>query len=168
MAVNLDAIDAAIRAVCPITGLVFNEAYMEGEEAIAEGRRIIFADAATLGQRAAAQALFDAWTPVAPIVPLVPALYAVAQLTIAAGAISGIDIASKLAGGFILDVGQYYMLFTDQQPDTSYLAKAYNGESKTFIREADKFTDGFIITVVDNAGAPVDVTNLSLEIIRVG
>jgi hypothetical protein len=97
-----------------------------------------------------------------------PSLYAVGQIAVADGEISGFDINSKFAGGFVLDVGSYYILFAEIQPDTSYLAKAYDGGLvRAFVEQANKFEDGFIITVIDAAGDPVDVPNLSLEIIRV-
>lgn len=100
--------------------------------------------------------------------PSTPTIYAIAQVAIADGAITGFDLNSKFAGGFVLDVGSYYILFAEIQPDTSYLAKAYDGGLvRAFVEQANKFEDGFIISVIDAAGDPVDVPNLSLEIIRV-
>lgn len=97
-----------------------------------------------------------------------PTLYAVAQITIADGEISGFDIASKFAGGFVLDTGSYYIFFSETQPDANYLAKAYDGGSvRAFISPENKAEDYFIVTVTDFDGNPIDTTTLSLEIIRV-
>lgn len=98
----------------------------------------------------------------------VPSLYAVAQITIADGEISGFEIASKFAGGFVLDTGSYYIFFAETQPDANYLAKAYDGGLvRAFISPENKAEDYFIVTVTDFEGNPVDTPSLSLEIIRV-
>lgn len=96
-----------------------------------------------------------------------PYLYSVATLTIADGEIFGIDLTSKFGGAFVLDVGLYCVLFAEPLADTSYLVKAYGSEHRTFIRETDKFTDSFFITCVDEAGAPIDVETLAVEVIKV-
>lgn len=107
-------------------------------------------------------------TPGSPTDPVFkPYLYSVATLTISDGEIFGIDLTSKFGGAFIFDVGVYCVLFAEPLADTSYLAKAYGSEHRTFVRETDKFTDSFIITCVDEAGAPVDVETIAVEIVKV-
>lgn len=94
-----------------------------------------------------------------------PRLYAVAQLTITPGDIGGIDVNSKFSAALYLDVGSYLVFFTEEQPDTSYLAKAYDDAAK--VRVTEKSTSYIAITVVDGNGDPVDPDEISVEIIRV-
>lgn len=94
-----------------------------------------------------------------------PYIYAVAQLGIEPGDISGIGINSRFSAALYLDVGSYLVFFTEEQPDTSYLAKAYDDAAK--VRVTEKTTSYIAITVVDGNGDPVDPDEISVEIIRV-
>lgn len=94
-----------------------------------------------------------------------PSLYAVAQLIISPGDIGGIDVNSKFSAALYMDVGNYLVFFTEEQPDTSYLAKAYDDASK--VRVTEKTTSYIAITAVDGNGDPVDPDEISVEIIRV-
>jgi hypothetical protein len=97
-----------------------------------------------------------------------PTLYAVAHLSIADGDIASVNITAKLAGAFRFDVGQYWVFFTDEQPDTSYMALAYDsGSVRAFVAESDKATDHFIITTTDFSGTFADPAEINLEIKRV-
>lgn len=101
----------------------------------------------------------------APGPVLRPEVYAVANLGINAGEISGIETAAKFSAAMYLDVGYYLLFFTETQPDTSYLAKAY--DDATRVRVTEKGTDYIAVTVTDNADNPVDPAEISVEIIRV-
>lgn len=94
-----------------------------------------------------------------------PQIYAVAQLTITPGDITGIGVNSRFSAALYMDVGSYLVFFTETQPDTSFLAKAYDDATK--VRVTEKATDYIAITVTDDAGDPVDPDEISVEIIRV-
>lgn len=98
---------------------------------------------------------------------LVPALYAVAELTIADGVIDGIPLNSRLSAALWFDVGLYYVFFAETQPDTNYLAKAYDGPN-TDLRISEKSADYFVVQAWDANGDPTDPAAVSIEIIRVG
>lgn len=165
--VNLNIIAAQIDEICANTGLVFS-APLDNDPG---QRRILFVSETSDEQRKAAQALFDAWDADAPIPPSppVPTLCALADLTISDGDISGIEVNSNLSGAFCFGVGEYWVFFSEPQPDTRYLALVYDGGGavRAFVRPENKFTDFFIITVIDFNGVPTDVASLSLEIKRV-
>lgn len=98
----------------------------------------------------------------------VPYLYATAQLTVADSDIASISITAKLAGAFRFDTGQYWVFFTDEQPDTNYMALAYDsGTVRAFVAEADKTTSYFVITTTDFTGTLADPDAINLEIKRV-
>lgn len=96
-----------------------------------------------------------------------PSLYAAAQLVIANGEISGIGINSRFAGAFILDVGKYFVMFFEPLADTEYMAMPTAiGSANAYVFPADKFMDGFIITVTDAVGIPADVEAVNISIVR--
>lgn len=101
----------------------------------------------------------------AAAIPSTPTIYAVAQLTVTPGDITGIGVNSKFSAALYLDVGSYLLFFAETQPDTSYLAKAYDDATK--VRVTEKATDYITITVTDDNGDPVDPAEISVEIIRV-
>jgi hypothetical protein len=103
-------------------------------------------------------------TPVPP--QPVPTLYAVAQLGITPGDISGIDVNSRFSAALYMDVGSYLLFFTETQPDTSYLAKAYDAAARVSVTE--KATDYILISATDDNGDPTDPAEVSVEVIRVG
>ncbi len=159
------ALDYALQSAgIPITGVSIGNANDKNTW------RVDFTPEATTPQRDQADAIiadFDIGTAVSTPSG-VPEIFAVAQLSIADGEISGVEIASKFAGAFVMDVGSYYMFFTETLPDTRYLAKAYDGGLiRAYVREEDKTPDYFVITVTDMEGAPTDVGSLSVEVIRV-
>lgn len=101
-----------------------------------------------------------------PAVPA-PAIYASAKLMIAGDNIDGIGVASKFSGAFRFDVGQYWLFFAETQPDTNYIALAFDGGAfRCEVRPEDCFTDYLVITITDFAGAPADPTSISLMITR--
>lgn len=95
-----------------------------------------------------------------------PTLYAVAQLGITPGDIVGIDVNSRFSAALYMDVGSYLLFFTETQPDTSYLAKAYDAGARVAVIE--KATDYIVISATDDNGDPTDPAEVSVEIIRVG
>lgn len=106
--------------------------------------------------------------PDAPAPDPTPYLYATAQIAIADSDIASISVSAKLSGAFRFDVGIYWVFFTDEQPDTQYMALVYDGGVvRSFVTEADKFTDYFVVTTTDFTGAPADPEAINIEIKRV-
>lgn len=106
---------------------------------------------------------------VAPEVPTpaaVPSLYAVAQLDITPGEITGIGVNSRFSAALYMDVGSYLIFFAETQPDTNYLAKAYDAGARVAVTE--RAEDYIVVTATDVSGDPTDPAEISLEIIRVG
>jgi hypothetical protein len=102
----------------------------------------------------------------AAVAVVTPTIYAVAQLVITPGDITGIDVTSRFGAALYMDVGSYLLFFTETQPDTSYLAKAYDAGARVSVTE--KSTDYIVITATDGNGDPTDPAEVSVEIIRVG
>lgn len=103
-----------------------------------------------------------------PLPDPTPYLYATAQIAIAANDISAISVSAKLSGAFRFDVGSYWVFFTDEQPDTQYMALVYDsGSVRSFVAEADKFTTYFVVTTTNFTGAPADPEAINIEIKRV-
>ena len=118
----------------------------------------------TAEEEAEADAAAEAEANAPPLVRS-PTIYAVAQLGITPGDITGIDVNSRFSAALYLDVGSYLVFFAEPQADTSYLAKAYDDATK--VRVTEKSTDYIAITVTDDNGDPVDPAEISVEIIRV-
>lgn len=92
--------------------------------------------------------------------------YAAAQLTISDGAVDGIPLNSRFSAALWADIGLYYIFFAESQPDTNYLAKAYDDAAR--VRIAEKAEDYIVVTAADGNGDPTDPSELSIEIIRFG
>ncbi len=116
-------------------------------------------------EEAAADAAYEAEQNAIPP-PKQPQLYAVAQLGITPGEISGIDVNTRFSAALYMDVGSYLLFFTETQPDSSYLAKAYDASARVSVTE--KATDYIVISATDGNGDPTDPAEVSVEIIRVG
>lgn len=100
-------------------------------------------------------------------VMLPPSLYAAAQLAIVDGEITGIGINSRFAGAFIMDVGKYFVMFFEPLVDTEYMAMATAiGSGSAYVFPYDKFEDGFVITVTDASGNPIDIEAVNISIVR--
>ena len=106
-------------------------------------------------------------TPDAPPAPLSsPILYAAASLKIQDYDITGIDVQSRFAGAFWIDVGKYCVFFAEPQPDTAYMAMASAGSCSAYVLEAEKAEDMFTITVTNSAGEPTDADFVNISIVR--
>lgn len=116
-------------------------------------------------EEAAADAAYEAEQN-RPPPPATPSIYAVAQLGITPGDITGIDVNSRFAAALYMDVGSYLIFFTQALPDTSYLAKAYDSSARVSVTE--RATDYIAVSAVDVNGDPTDPAEVSIEIIRVG
>jgi hypothetical protein len=99
-------------------------------------------------------------------VPSQPVLYAAASLKIEDFDITGIDVQSRFAGAFWIDVGKYCVFFAEPQPDTAYMAMASAGPCSAYVLEAEKAEDMFTITVTNTAGEPTDAGFVNISIVR--
>lgn len=101
----------------------------------------------------------------APVyVPETPELYALATMTIEDGNVSAIVPSTKLAGGFRLDTGIYWVFFAEPQPATDYQVLCFNHASRVYVSE--RYEDFFVITA-ESDGAPTDPGNICIQITRV-
>lgn len=103
--------------------------------------------------------------PEAPAPTPEPYLWGVGQFGISPGEITGIETSVKFLAALYLDVGLYYLYFSETLPNTAYLAKAY--DAATVVRVSEKGTDYIAVTATDAGGTPVDPDEISVEIIRV-
>lgn len=147
------------------------------QQRTAKGIKVIVDDAIPAGKVAAGSTLYDQagsprrqWTLVdAPEVvapPSQPVLYAAASLKIEGFDITGIDVMSRFAGAFWIDVGKYCVFFGEPQPDTAYMAMASAGPCPAYVLEAEKAEDMFTITVTNAAGEPTDADFVNISIVR--
>lgn len=102
------------------------------------------------------------------VFPSTPALIAMGQMILTDGDVSSVTISAALAGAFMFDIGEFWVFFLIEQPDTNYMALAYDGGSvRAFVQDAEKATDHFVIRTTDFAGTPTNPPALNFEIKRV-
>lgn len=100
--------------------------------------------------------------------PIVASIYASAKFVIDGDDVSGMDTSSGLSGAFKADVGSYMVFFTTSQPDTNYIAQAFDGGLiRCYVKAEDYGTDYLTITTTDLQNVPADPTSLSLIVTRV-
>lgn len=96
-----------------------------------------------------------------PAIP-VPTLIGAELLTITGGEITGFR--NALALGFPVDVGDYYLFFAQEFADLAYsYAIAASGHAASVV---ERETTHLRVQVRDGAGAPVDPTELSIQLYR--
>ena len=94
-------------------------------------------------------------------------IYATGKFIINGAEISSVNVSSRFSGAFKVDVGSFWVFFTDEQPDTNYIAQAFDGGLfRCYVKPEDYGTDSVIITTTDLAGAPADPAIFSLIITR--
>lgn len=102
------------------------------------------------------------------VFPSTPALIAMGQMILMDGDVSSVTISAALAGAFMFDVGEFWVFFLVEQPDTNYMALAYDGGSvRAFVQDDEKATDHFVIRTTDFTGTPMNPPALNFEIKRV-
>lgn len=108
------------------------------------------------------------WVEPVTVFPSTPALIAMGQMILTDGDVSSVTISAALAGAFMFDVGEFWVFFLDEQPDTNYMALAYDGGSvRAFVQDDEKATDHFVIRTTDFTGTPTNPPALNFEIKRV-
>ena len=100
--------------------------------------------------------------------PSAASIYATAKFIISDDQIEGVNVSSRFSGAFKADIGSYWIFFTEPQPDTNYIAQAFDGGLiRCYVKAEDYGTDFLVITTTDLLGIPADPTSLSLIITRV-
>ena len=95
-----------------------------------------------------------------------PILYAAAQIYVHDYEITGIGINSRFGGAFWGEVGKYYVFFAETQPDTNYIVMTSSPIFNSYVLDAEKTEDMFVITVTDAAGQPADAETVNIQILR--
>lgn len=96
-----------------------------------------------------------------------PVLYAAARMKIEEYDITGIEVQSRFAGAFWIDVGKYCVFFAELQSDTEYMAMASAGSCQAYVLEEEKDEAMFTITVTNATGEPVEASFVNISIVRV-
>lgn len=94
----------------------------------------------------------------------IPQISAVASLKIADGMINGIETAVGLSLAIAIDVGVYWVFFTEPQPDTSYIWNV--GASSGTINVSMRDETMMQLTALDG-GVPADPSEVSIQVFRV-
>lgn len=99
-------------------------------------------------------------------IPSTPILYAVGNFHVDAENfnITGIETSVQFAAAMWMGPGQYFILLTEGQSDTQYIAKVAPTSGTAYV--TDKGTDYMIVQAYDSTGTPADPADFSLEIVR--
>lgn len=100
--------------------------------------------------------------PVPPPPPM-PAIVASGVFSISNGMLEAVGAASGIGMAFALDVGTYWLFFTEAQPDLSYAT--YVSASQGQINVSDRSLD-YVELCVTDGGNPVDPSEFSINIVR--
>ncbi|MEO3389508.1 hypothetical protein [Mesorhizobium sp. CAU 1741] len=98
-----------------------------------------------------------------PPSPPVPSIVASGVFTISNGWIEAVGAASGIGMAFPIDVGIYWLFFSDAQPDLSYAT--YVSASSGQINISSRSTD-YVELCVTDGGVPVDPSEFSINIVR--
>lgn len=101
--------------------------------------------------------------PALPTVP-VPRLVATALMTVDAGDLGGVSSAAGLSFGIYMGVGLYWLFFSEEMADLSYSYAVATSQGRVTV--ADRQLSYMELTVVDDAGDPVDPSEISIQLYR--
>lgn len=96
--------------------------------------------------------------------PSTPELYAIADISIADGAITSVTTSAQISAVFYIDVGTYWVFFAESQANTNYIPLCYNHNHTVFVSE--KTEDFFVVSALAG-GVASDPMSLSVEVKRV-
>lgn len=98
--------------------------------------------------------------------PLTPQIITVAalQVNVVDGVIGGIETAVGMSLAFAIDVGVYWVFFTDPQPDMSYIWNV--GSSSGTVNVASRDLTMMELRAYEG-GAPADPSEISIQVFRV-
>ena len=144
------------------TGEPWQHAAQDGVEQIGDHWFTRYVLAPTFETQEEQDAYVAQWQAANSVAP-VPRLMASGVFTVANGVIESIGAASGIAMVFPLDVGIYWLFFTDAHPDLSYAA--YVSSSSGQINVTSRSTD-YLELCVNDGGVPVDPAEFSINIVR--
>lgn len=108
---------------------------------------------------AAHQASFPPFVPPPPV----PAIVASGVFTVTGGWLAGIEAAAGIAMAFAVDVGTYWLLFSEPQPDLAYASPASSSQGQINVQRSLEYVE---VTVRDGAGNLIDPSEFSINIVR--
>lgn len=93
-----------------------------------------------------------------------PRLTATALLTVDSGDLGGVSSAAGLSFGLYMGVGLYWLFFSNEMDDLSYSYAVAASQGRVTV--TDRQLSYMELTVVDDAGNPLDPTEISLQLYR--
>jgi hypothetical protein len=105
----------------------------------------------------------DFWGTPQPLPAPVPLLVASGVFTIVDGWLEGVGALAGIGMAFALDIGTYWLLFNDPQPDLAYAVPASASEGQINVR---RFLEYIEVTVKDGSGSLIDPSEFSITIMR--
>lgn len=104
------------------------------------------------------------WTVEAlPVPPPVPSLVASGVFSVTDGWLEGVGAAAGIGMAFALDVGTYWIMFSDPQPDLGYAAPASSSQGQINVQRNLEYVE---VTVRDGSGSLIDPSEFSITIMR--
>lgn len=98
-----------------------------------------------------------------PPPPPVPALVASGVFSVTDGWLEGVGSLAGIGMAFALDVGTYWIMFNDPQPDLAYAAPASSSQGQINVQRQLEYVE---VTVRDGSGALFDPSEFSITIMR--
>lgn len=93
-----------------------------------------------------------------------PILLGTALLTVDSGDLGGVSSAAGLSFGIYMGVGLYWLFFSQEMADLGYSYAVTTSQGR--ITVTDRQLSYMELTVVDDAGSPVDPAEISLQLYR--
>jgi len=95
--------------------------------------------------------------------PPVPSLVASGVFSVTDGWLEGVGAAAGIGMAFALDVGTYWIMFSDPQPDLGYAAPASSSQGQINVQRNLEYVE---VTVRDGSGSLIDPSEFSITIMR--
>lgn len=93
----------------------------------------------------------------------VPTLVASGVFSVTDGWLEGVGAAAGIGMAFALDVGTYWIMFSEPQPDLGYAAPASSSQGQINVQ---RYLDYVEVTVRDGSGSLIDPSEFSITIMR--
>ena len=85
-------------------------------------------------------------------------------MTVDSGALGGVSSAAGLSFGIYMGVGLYWLFFSEEMADLSYSYAVATSQGRVTV--TDRQLSYMELTVVDDAGDPVDPPEISIQLYR--